>query len=679
MSRPAFRHLLAIDVPLERPAPVFSSVQRISSLPGLHTIAATLNALLFRFTTRLPSTRVTVVNNPNQMKQHLFMIVLLVVANGAAIAQTKPTATPSPGPAQPTPVTQGRRVPFELSEYGVSFQSDPRLIIVMAALDAAGFEPTPAGREPSVFRTRVRKDQAELDPALRLRLRNFFERNQLPAPATAADQAARYVSLAYVIGPPPSLDIPERSEDLPGGVLEVLDFAPLVREFYRKSGIDERLVSYRRAYQAEGDRLRQPVTEMVRTLLSYLHTRPITVSAERVLVRTPTAGKKKPANKVYTTREHERHFYIVPDLLAAPAATNLRVIADDYYAIVPEGADPAASELQRGYLQYVIDPFMLRFNKEIAARREPVRQLLKEREEAGATVTPDVFIAVSRSLVAAADARFNELVKLRALANAARNNLAKAKDEAARATVAKESQAAMTAVQDETVANLADEYERGAVLAFFFADQLLGIESTGFDVTSFFPDMIAAFDPARETRRPAEYAAARARALAARQTRLAKRNEPNRPPIYSDATAARAAALVKALAEIEETLRQKDYNGAETRLRALLPDYPREPRVFFAIAQTWSVAAADATDEVVQAQRLNSALSNYRLAVQAASPETDRALLSRAHEGMGRIHEFLGNRDEAAKEFDEAIKIDEVPGGAYKQALEGRKRLVAPQ
>ena len=110
-----------------------------------------------------------------------------------------------------------------------------------------------------------------------------------------------------------------------------------------------------------------------------------------------------------------------------------------------------------------------------------------------------------------------------------------------------------------------------------------------------------------------------------------------------------------------------------------MPDYPREPRVFFAIAQTWSVAAADATDEVVQAQRLNSALSNYRLAVQAASPETDRALLSRAHEGMGRIHEFLGNRDEAAKEFDEAIKIDEVPGGAYKQALEGRKRLVAPQ
>jgi len=70
-------------------------------------------------------------------------------------------------------------------------------------------------------------------------------------------QAARYVSLAYALGPPPLLAAPERSDDLPGGVLEVLDFAPLVREFYKKSGIDERLLNYTRAYQAEGDRLRR--------------------------------------------------------------------------------------------------------------------------------------------------------------------------------------------------------------------------------------------------------------------------------------------------------------------------------------------------------------------------------------------------------------------------------------
>ena len=43
---------------------------------------------------------------------------------------------------------------------------------------------------------------------------------------------------------------------MPGSLLEVLDFAPLVREFYRRSRIEDNLVIYTRAYQAEGDRLR---------------------------------------------------------------------------------------------------------------------------------------------------------------------------------------------------------------------------------------------------------------------------------------------------------------------------------------------------------------------------------------------------------------------------------------
>ena len=71
---------------------------------------------------------------------------------------------------------------------------------------------------------------------------------------------------------------------MPAGLFEVLDFAPLVQEFYRRSGIDEQMVNYVRAYQAEGDRLRAPATEMVRSLLTYLHTRPIT-SSERVEVK----------------------------------------------------------------------------------------------------------------------------------------------------------------------------------------------------------------------------------------------------------------------------------------------------------------------------------------------------------------------------------------------------------
>jgi len=142
--------------------------------------------------------------------------------------------------------------------------------------------------------------------------------------------------------------------------------------------------------------------------------------------------------------------------------------------------------------------------------------------------------------------------------------------------------------------------------------------------------------------------------------------------------AARTAALLRQLGDIEQTLRQKDYTNAENRLKALLKDYSSEPRVFFALAQTASLAASDATDEEVQAERLNRALANYRFAVEAASPQTDRAIISRAHEAMGRIYSFMENSSEAAKEFDEAIKIGDVPGGAFKEAVEGKKKLTQP-
>ena len=45
---------------------------------------------------------------------------------------------------------------------------------------------------------------------------------------------------------------------------------------------------------------------------------------------------------------------------------------------------------------------------------------------------------------------------------------------------------------------------------------------------------------------------------------------------------------------------------------------------------------------------------------------------------MGRINAFLENKEEALKEFEEAIKIGEVTGGAYQQAIAGKRKLTSP-
>jgi tetratricopeptide (TPR) repeat protein len=567
---------------------------------------------------------------------------------------------------------------MDLTEYGVRIEPDQRLIVTMAALDAAGFDPTPPGKQISTFRAMVRKDNAALDPTLRGRMKSFFEKTKLPAPATAADQAARYVSLAYALGPVPTLDSPARSDDLPGGVLEVLDFAPLVREYYRKSGIDERLVSYVRAYQAEGDRLRKPAAEMVKSVLSYLHTRPITVTQERVRVKSP--DKKKNAQTAIATVEHERRFFIVPDLLAVPGVINFRVITDDYHAIVPEGIDPASSELRRAFIQFIADALVLHVNKEVAARREQIKQMIDARTTEGGTISPDVFVVVTKSLVAAADARFEEADRVRQVDALQRARIAQAKDDATKAAIVKQAQAARAAIADEATARLADDYDNGAVLDFYFGDQLRDVSASGFDLTNFLADMINGFDPARELKRRSEVKDAHDRAMAARKAH----------PRYSSwlvdpagesterADTSRTTALTKSLKEVEALLQTRDYATAETRLKALLQENPGDARLFFALGQTSSLWARDTTDDDLQEQRLNIALANYGFAVQAASPDTDRVLLSRAHEAMGRILAFLDRKDEAMKEFDAAISLGDIAGGAYKDAIEGKRKLSQP-
>lgn len=589
---------------------------------------------------------------------------------GVAFAQA-PASSPAPAQTRTSSA-------FDLAEFGVQLQPDSRLIIMMAALDAAGFDPTPTGKDPSAFRQLVRKDQAGLDAGLRERLSNFYQRNKLPAPAIAADQASRYISLAYALGQPPLLEAPERSEELPGGVLEVLDFAPLVAEFYRRSGIGERLVAYTRAYQAEGDRLRPAAAEMVRSVLSYLHTRPILVSTERVKVKSP--DKKHSSAVVYSTRQHERRFFIVPDLLAAPGAINFRVIADDYYAIIPETTDPTSSELRRGFFQFVIDPLILKFNKQIATQRDQIKQLIEARTKAEGTVSTDVFIVVRHSMVAAADARYEESVRLAGVMARQRRRLEQARDDAARAAIAKEAEAARAAIADETTARLAEEYENGAVLDFFYADQMRDFQSSGFDIGNFFGEMVVGFDVAKESRRLADNSTARDRALAARKAHprysawLIDPGSEAREPTESS----RNPALIKSFAEVERLLQTRSYEAAESRLKSLLQEYPGDPRLFFTLGQTASLWARDTTDDELQTQRLNRSLANYRLAVAAAAPESDQGLLSRAHESMGRILAFLDQKDEALKEFEAAIKIGRVAGGAFDDAVSGKKKLIQP-
>src|SRR2546430_2469504 len=167
MFRANLRRLLAIDDPPERTALAFSIGVFIAFFPllGLHAILATVIAFAFRFN-KLAIYTGTFVNNP-----FLTLVPIILVSYGLgamvigrtlagvmAQEQTKPTSSPTPVPQRPSTQQAGqqpRQSVLDLSEVGVQIKPEPRLIVVMAALDAAGFDPTPAGEAPSNFRMQL--------------------------------------------------------------------------------------------------------------------------------------------------------------------------------------------------------------------------------------------------------------------------------------------------------------------------------------------------------------------------------------------------------------------------------------------------------------------------------------------------------------------------------------------
>jgi hypothetical protein len=627
------------------------------------------------------------------MKKLLLTVPLAALLCAPSAARQKPTAPPTPArtpaPGQPQPQRSSPPVAsLGLTDYGIEIAPDARLVVMMAALDAAGWDPTPPGARPSVYRELVRREQSGLDSALRKRMQDFYARNALKEtpddPATPqneavrytpADQAARYISLAYTLGQPPAFDAPARSEDVPSGVLEVLDFVPLLREFYQGSGMDARLPNYLGMHRAAGDKLRAQTLDMARGVLSYLNTRPETLVRERVNVApaAPVQGKKRPERPTTVLREHLRRFRVVPDLLGAPGAVNLRAVGDDYFAIVPPDTDPRLSEMRRAYVQFVVDPLVARFSREVAARRPDIKRLLEaEQSRRGRAFGPDVFLTVARSLVAAADARMDEMVRLRALQLETSRRLQTATDQAAKEATLKDSKERQAAIQDSTTAQLAEAYERGAVLSFHFADQLRGFEDSGFDVANYMADMVATFTVERELKRPAEFAAVVARVRERRAAGAGLVETAEAPP-----TDERRAALLKSLNDVGELLRLRNYEEANTRLTVLKGEYANEPLVYFTLGQAASLSAQEAIDEALQAERLNAALGHFRQTILFATPETDPSVVARAHLSSGRILAHLERREDALREFDAVIASTKPTDRLYQEALAEKKKLGA--
>jgi tetratricopeptide (TPR) repeat protein len=570
---------------------------------------------------------------------------------------------------------------FDLSNYGVRIEPDKRVMIVLATLEAARTTNaagedvpvinTPLSPEGIKFRELLKSDLAALNADLRQKISSFvISHKARNSKLSDAEIVAPFISMAYALTPAPELADPIVTSDLPGNLLDVLDFAPLVRDFYRRSSISVNINEYIKTYQRASDaRLRGSAREMVSELLSYLNTRPQLYFAEKIKTETQKGKSKSTKLRQIETRERERRFYIVPELLAPIGNVNFLNIKDDYHAVLPAESDLSFSEVRRGFLQFVVDPLVNSTSKDIETIRPAVKALLDERRKVEASVSPDVYLTVSRSLVAAIDAKQTEYLKTRATTAQARQRIEHLTTNAEKGAVALELQKYKNALADETALQLSEDYEKGAILVFYFAEQLKGFEDSGFDIASSMKEMILSFDASKETGRLAQFADARKRAVAAREER--KKN-PTTSSLIENPVSTR-------LVEIQKLIDAKNYVQANTELRQLLAKNPQESRIYYNIGRVASLSAESITEIDKQKQALLDAKVAYENVLRSATRSTDVALISLSYVALAKIYEFYDEKGYAAALYDKAIQIGDVPNGGHSEAIAAKARLLKDQ
>jgi len=578
----------------------------------------------------------------------------------------------------------GQAVPqgFDLTNYGVRIEPDKRVMVVLATLEAARTTneagdtiqviKTPLSAEGEKFREQLQSDLAALNAETRKNISTFViaykKRN---AGKSDAELVAPFISMAYALTPAPELADPVVTSDLPGNLLDVLDFSPLVRDFYRRSSFAGNMPEYIKLYQQTADaRLRSSAREMVNELLTYLHTKPQLFFIERVKTETQKSKSKKTTLSNVETRERERRFYIVPEMLAPAGSINFLNVKDDYFAVLSPETDLAGSGVRRAYLQFVVDPLVLSNSKEIATVRDSVKKLLEDRRKIDPSISPDVYLTISRSLVTAIETKQTQNALTAIAISQARQRIDRAKTTEEKTAIARELDRYNKSQADEAALQLSESFEKGAVLSFYFAEQLKGIEDSGFDIASSIREMLLSFDPSKEVNRLEQYADARNRAVAAREER---RKNPTAVNIAENPVTAK-------LLDVQRTIDAKNYDKATTDLKVLLKENPSEPRVFYGLGRIASLQAEAIEESEQQAAKLREAKTAYENVIRISQKQqVDAALVSLSYVALAKIYEFFDDNTYAISVYDKAIQIGPVTGGAYNEALAAKQRLLKAQ
>lgn len=216
----------------------------------------------------------------------------------------------------------------------ISLVSLEPVFVMAAALNACGYDDGLDESAPVRERVReeINKALAGSEDARRKRdyVCLFIAQHRM---ASGQREIAQYISLALYLTPPPELETSAELTEMPPDSTQVVEIVPLLRQFAAAIDLHGIWLAMRHIYDAEADKLHDPLSNMIVSTNLYL---------------------KMPAS-TYSGRR----FVVVIEPLLSPRLVNARIYGTDYVVVVsPVNSKIHMSDVRHVYLHYVIEPLL---------------------------------------------------------------------------------------------------------------------------------------------------------------------------------------------------------------------------------------------------------------------------------------------------------------------------------
>jgi tetratricopeptide (TPR) repeat protein len=254
-----------------------------------------------------------------------------------------------------TPTFQHEKAPSLVDPAGptISLVSSEPVFLMAAALNACGYDE--GLEESSPVRKKVRDEMnqalgvSEAARNKRDKLCLYIAQHRITG--TERD-IAQYLSLALYLTPPPELETSVELAEMPPDSTQVVEIVPLLRDFAAAVDLHGIWLAVHRTYDAEADRLHDPLSKMIVNTNLYL---------------------KMPASTYNGSR-----FVVVIEPMLSPHTTNARIYGADYVVVVsPVNGEIRLGDVRHTYLHYVIEP-LLYTRANAIDRMQPILKEIRE-------------------------------------------------------------------------------------------------------------------------------------------------------------------------------------------------------------------------------------------------------------------------------------------------------------